>query len=119
MTGWLFSWKAVALGAVILLAAVAVAVAFREGPLGNVASIVGLAVSVLGFVVTIWTIRDARQQIQEAAERAVAQGREETCRVMERIAAHLFAADCAALRSGIEDLRQAALDRQWARAIFR
>jgi hypothetical protein len=83
---------------------------------------VGLGVSVLGFVVTIWTVLDARQQIQGAAARAAeatAQAREEARRRIEGIATHLFIADCAALRGGVEDLRQAGLDRQWPRAAYR
>jgi hypothetical protein len=122
MTEWLFTCKAWAVGALLLIGAAVLAVVFREGTLGNVASIVGLAVSVLGFVVTIWTVLDARQQIKESAKRAeeaIAQARAEARRTIARIATQLRAADCAALRSGVEDLRQAALDSQWARAVYR
>jgi hypothetical protein len=122
MTGWLFTRKSLALGATLLGAAVALGIVFREGTLGNVASVAGLAVSVLGFVVTIWTVLDARQQIKESAARAAeatAQAREEGRRAVEVIASQLFAADCAALRGGVEDLRQATLDRQWPRAAYR
>jgi hypothetical protein len=122
MTDGLFTWKGFVLGAVFLLCAVALGIAFREGTLGNVASIVGLAVSVLGFVVTIWTVLDARQQIKEAGDRAgkaIDQAREEARRAVGGIAAQLLAADCAALRSGVEDLRQAAQDKKWPRAVYR
>src|SRR5437660_12076608 len=111
MIDWLFTWKGLVLGTVILLGAVVFGTVFREGTLGNVASIVGLAVSVLGFIVTIWTIFDARQQIREAgdrAEKAVVQAREEAQRAVEGIAGQLLATDCASLRGGVEDLRQAA-----------
>src|SRR5438132_14139758 len=100
MTDWLFTWKGFLLAAIIVVGAVAIGVAFREGSLGNVASIVGLAVSVLGFVVTIWTVLDARQQIREASDRAesaINQAREESRRAVRGIAAQLLAADCAAL----------------------
>lgn len=122
MTDWLFTWKAVVPGTIILLGAVVLGITFREGTLGNVASIVGLAVSVLGFVVTIWTVLDARAQIKDAAERAekaVAQAREETRLAVARVAAQLRAADCVALRTGVEDLRQAAQDARWPRAVYR
>ncbi len=122
MTDWLFTWKGIVLGALILLVVVALAVIFREGVLGNIASVVGLAVSVLGFIVTIWTVQDARQQIRKAgdrAEKAIAQAREETRRSVEGIAFQLLAADCAALRGGVEVLRQAAQDTKWERAVYR
>jgi hypothetical protein len=122
MIDWLFTWKGPVLAAVILISAVAVGIVFREGTLGNVASIAGFAVSVLGFVVTIWTVHDARQQIKDAsdrAEKAVAQANEETRRAIRGIAAQLRAADCAALRNGIEDRRQAAQDAKWPRAVYR
>jgi hypothetical protein len=122
MTDRLFTRKGLVVGAIILLGAGALGIVFREGPLGNVASIVGLAVSVLGFVVTIGIVLDARQQIKEAgerAERAIAQAREEGRRAVGGIAAQLLAADCAALRNGVEDLRQASQDGQWPRAVYR
>jgi hypothetical protein len=122
MTEWLFTWKAWAVGALLLVGVIVLAVVFREGTLGNMASIVGVAVSVLGFAVTIWTVLDARQQIKEAAgraEQAVAQARAEARRAIAGIATQLRAADCAALRSGVEDLRQAALDGRWPRAVYR
>jgi hypothetical protein len=122
MTDQLFTWKGLVAGGIFLLGALALAIIFREGTLGNVAGIVGLAVSVLGFVVTIWTVLDARQQIREAgdrAEKAINQAREEARRAVERIAGQLVAADCAALRGGVENLRQAAQDRRWERAVYR
>lgn len=122
ITDWLFTRKALVVGAVILSVAIAVAIIFREGTLGNVASIVGLTVSVLGFAVTIWTVRDARQQIKDAsdrAENAMAQTRADARRAVERIAGQLLAADCANLRGGVEDLRQAAQDTKWPRAMYR
>jgi hypothetical protein len=122
MSDWLFTWKGVVLGAIILVGAITFGIVFREGTLGNIASIVGFAVSILGFVVTIWTVLDARQQIKEAgdrAENAITQAIEATRRAVGGIAAQLRAADCAILRSGIEDLRQAAQDTKWPRAIYR
>ncbi len=123
MADWLFTWKGYLSGAIILLGAVVFAIIFREeSTLGNIAGIVGLVVSVLGFIVTIWTVADARQQIKEAgvrAERAITRAAEESRRAVEGIAAQLRAADCGVLRSGIEDLRQAAQDAKWARAIYR
>src|SRR5262249_54122681 len=122
MTDWLFTWKGLVPSAIILLGAVVLGIAFRESTLGNIASIVGLAVSVLGFVVTIWTVLDARQQIKDAGDRAanaVAQASEEARRAIGGIAAQLRAADCAVLRSGVEDLRQAAQDTKWTRAVYR
>src|SRR4051812_31143936 len=108
MTDRLFTWKGGLVGAMILLGAVALGIVFRAGTLANIASIVGLAVSVLGFIVTIWTVVDARQQIKEAgerAEKAIAQGREEARRTVEGIAAQLLAASCASLLNGVETLR--------------
>jgi hypothetical protein len=122
MTDWLFTWKGIVLCAVALLGAVAFGIVFREGTLGNIASIVGFAVSVLGFIVTIWTVREARQQIKDAgdrAEKAITEASEATRRAVGGIAAQLRAADCAILRSGIEDLRQAAQDAKWTRAVYR
>src|SRR5689334_6331394 len=69
MADWLFTWKGILPGAVILVGVVALGIALREGTLGNIASIVGLAVSVFGFVITIWTVLDARRQIEEAGDR--------------------------------------------------
>jgi hypothetical protein len=122
MTDWLFTWKARAVGVVTLLVAVALGILLRDSSLGNVASIVGLAVSVLGFVVTIWTVLDARHQIKDAsnrAEEAIAEATEETQRAVRGLASQLRAADCAVLRGGVEDLRQAAQDMKWARAVYR
>jgi hypothetical protein len=122
MADWLFTWKGIVPGAVMLVGAVTLGIAFRGGTLGNVASIVGLAVSVLGFVVTIWTVLDARQQIKDAADRsekAIAQAREEVGRAVGGIASQLLAADCAVLRTGVQDLRQAAQDMKWPRAVYR
>jgi len=122
MADWLFSWKGFTLAGVILLAALGVAIVFRDGPYGNIASIFGVAVGVLGFVITIWTVHDARQQIKDAstrAEKAIAQAAEESRRAIERIAALLFASDCAALQHGVENLRQAAQDEMWPRAVYR
>lgn len=109
MSNWLFTWKGIVPGVVILLGALAFGIAFREGPLGNVASIVGLAVSVLGFVVTIWTVRDAGQQIQEASERsqkAIQQVREEARRTLEGIATQFLNVNCASLHSGVDALHR-------------
>ena len=122
MTDWLFTWKSLVVGTAIVIGGLIVGIVFRDTTLGNIAGVVGLAVSVLGFVVTIWTIHDARQQIKQASEsanRAIAQAREETRRSVDGIAAQLLAADCAQLRSGIEDLRQAAQDAKWQRSAYR
>jgi hypothetical protein len=122
MTDWLFSWRGMGSAALFLTGALILAIVFREGTFGNVASILGLAVSILGFVITIWTVLDARQQIQDAGDRAtdaIAQAREETRRVVGGIAAQLFASDCAVLRTQVEDLRQAAQDGTWPRAVYR
>ena len=115
MTDWLFTWKGIASATVVVLGAIALGIALREGTAGNVASIVGLAVSVLGFVLTIWTVFDAQKQIRTA----IGQAREETRRAVKGIAAQLRAADWAALRGGVEDLRQAAQDTKWPRAVYR
>jgi hypothetical protein len=113
MTEWLFSKKGLVLGATILLGASVIGFVLREGPVGNIASIVGLAVSVLGFVITIWTVLDTREQIKDAgqrAEQAIAKASEEARKAVRGIAAQFRAADCAILRTGVEDLRQAAQD---------
>jgi hypothetical protein len=123
MTDWLFTWKGLLLAGGILVPAVIVGVVLRhESTVANVASVAGFAVSVLGFVVTIWTILDARQQIREAAgraERAVAEAREQTRRAVDGIASQLRAADCAALRTAVEGLRDDALDKKWPQASHR
>lgn len=122
MVDWLLTWKALVTGAVVLLGVVVLAVIFREGTLGNVASIVGLAVSVLGFVVTVWTVLDARQQIKDAGDRADqarVQATEQIRRTLDGMATQLRATDCAALRHSMEDLRRAAQETQWLWAIFR
>jgi hypothetical protein len=122
MTDWLFTWKGILAVLIIVGIAAAVGYVYQEGTLANIASIVGLAVSVLGFVITIWTVIDARKQITEAADRAeeaVAEAREESRRAIAGIAALLRAGDCAALQTGIENVRQDAKDAQWARAAYR
>jgi hypothetical protein len=123
MTEWLFTRKAWIIGGCILAVVSAFAVVFRDAaPLANITSIVGLAVSILGFIVTIWTVIDARQQIKDAADRAekaIAKAGAEARRAVAGIATQLRSADCAALRRAIEDLRQAALDRKWPRTIVR
>lgn len=122
MTTWLFSWKGITAGGLVLAAALVLAILLREGTVGNVASIVGLAVSVLGFVVTIWTVLDARLQIEEAGRRAteaIEQANAQARQRMEGIAVQLHLADCAAFQSAVEDLRQAARDGNWHRALYR
>src|SRR5205823_10429465 len=70
---WFLAWKWI-----ILLAAVAIAgmaiyfwpdlyAAF--GWFGNVASVLGLLVSVVGFILTIWTVLETKRISQDAQER--------------------------------------------------
>ena len=121
-TDRLFTRKAVVIGVSILLASVAVGIIFRHTPLGNIVGVVGVAVSILGFVVTIWTVLDAREQIRQAgirAEEAITRSREDARQRIEGIAEHFLAAHCADLRRCVEDLRQAAQDATWSRAIYR
>ncbi len=85
------------------MGSLAVGIVYRESTFGNIASIFGLSVSLLGFVVTIWTVRDARLQIKEAgerAERAIVEAKVAVDGAVNKIAAQLRAADCAALRTG-------------------
>lgn len=122
MTEWLFTRQAWSVGGFILVTAIVIGVIFRNTALGNILGVVGLAVSVVGFVVTIWTVLDAREQIRQAgnrAEEAIHHAREEGRQTIAGIADQFLAADCAALLRSVEDLRQAAQDRKWPRAVYR
>jgi hypothetical protein len=93
------------------------------------ASVLGLLVSVVGFALTILTMletqqisREAQERIEQAAqgaEEAVRRAEGETQRMVDGIATQLRSADFAALGSWLRDLRQAAFDTQWHRAVYR
>jgi hypothetical protein len=95
----------------------------------NVATVLGLLVSIVGFALTILTMlatqqisREAQRRIEEAArhaEEAVERAQQETRQVVERIASQHRSADRAALGRLVQDLRQAAVNAQWERAAFR
>jgi hypothetical protein len=99
---------------------------------GNVASVGGLLVSVVGFVLTLWAVaetqrieREARRKIEDAiaeaheeTKAAVAEVREQTRQAIEKIGLHLLVSEVEALQRLIIDLRQAGRDGPWERALF-
>src|SRR5262249_4419772 len=135
MTERLFSRRplTVALIALIVVGGLAVwnrlTVAGWFDSAANMASVLGLLVSVVGFALTILTMLDTQQITREAerrieaaarhAQEAVERAQQETRQAVERIAAQLRSADCAALGRWVRDLRQAAFDAQWPRALYR
>jgi hypothetical protein len=127
---WLLGWVVSGVAAVlVLVGGVALAVAFRDSPpAGNVASIVGLALGVAGFGVTIYTLfetqrvsREAQKKIEEAAaraEKAVEAAEKETQRVLHVVRQEILNADRPTLLQLPRGLREAARYRQWDRALF-
>ena len=95
----------------------------------NVATVLGLLVSMIGFALTILTMldtqqisREAQRRIEEAGrhtQEAVERAQQETRQAIQSIGVQLRSADCGALGRWVRDLRQAAFDAQWHRALYR
>src|SRR5204862_2676362 len=105
----------------------------------NVASIWGLFVGLIGFIVTIYTLfetqrisRKAQQEVQKAtveaqqaiqkaareAQEAVKNAQEQTRQVLERVRHGVREADFATLHMWVRDLRNAATLGEWPRALL-
>lgn len=125
-SGRLFISVSVVLGLIltplVLLVVPWAAVRAWSDPWGNIASVTGLLVSVLGFALTIWTILET-QRISRRAEQeitaAVIRSQQETRAFIARIGIQLLNDETQWAHRLVADLRQASRDCQWLLAIER
>jgi hypothetical protein len=138
---WHLFWVLVlVLGVVLLVLTLAVALGYREnGTFANFASIWGLFVGLIGFIVTIYTLfetqrvsrkaqreiqaatAEAQQAIQKAAseaQEAVKNAQEQTRQVLERVRHGVREADFSTLHMWVRELRTAAGQGDWQRALL-
>ncbi|MGH7221678.1 MAG: hypothetical protein ACRELF_00455 [Gemmataceae bacterium] len=90
--------------------------------LANTASVLGLLVSIIGFVLTLWTVYEtqrASRQAQNQIEKEVAAARRETQQAVEKIALQLLQAECEGIYRLLMEPRRAIRDGQWVRAAER
>jgi hypothetical protein len=138
---WHVVWVSVLLGGVVLLVVTfGIALYYREdGTFANFASIWGLFVGLIGFIVTIYTLfetqrvsRTAQQEVQTAtvaaqqkieeaarqAQEAVKHAQEQTRQVLERVRRGVREADFSALHMWVRELRTAGRLGNWHRALL-
>ncbi len=78
------------------------------GSLGNTTSILGLLISLVGFVFTIWTVLDTQRTTRESEKRieeAVRAGRRETREAVAKIAWQLLREDCTEIYTRLTQAR--------------
>jgi hypothetical protein len=141
LDGWHLKWVLVLVVSVVLLG-VAFGIAYycrENSTIANFASIWGLSVGVIGFIVTIYTVfetqrvsREAQQEIQTAtveaqqkieeaakqAQEAVKEAQEQTRQVLERVKSGVRDTTYWTLLMWMKNLRQAAMQRDWPRALL-
>jgi hypothetical protein len=138
---WHVVWVLVLVVGVVLLGlTLAIALYYRESStFANVASIWGLFVALIGFILTIYTLFEtqrvsrkaqreiqaatieAQQAIQKAASEAretVKNAQEQTRQMLERVRHSIREADFSTLRMWVRELRTAAGLGDWHRALF-
>jgi hypothetical protein len=128
--GWYGIWISVLVVGVVLLG-LTLGIAFfnrENGAFANVASIWGLFVGLIGFIVTIYTLfetqrvsRQAQQEIRKAAseaQQAVANAQEQTRQMLERVRQGVREADFSTLRMWVRELRTAATQGDWRRVLL-
>jgi hypothetical protein len=138
---WHIVWVLVLVFGVLLLGLTfVIALYHREsGTFANVASIWGLFVALIGFVVTIYTMfetqrvnRNAQREVQETtlaaqraiqeaarkAQEAVKNAQEQTRQFLERVRRGVREADFSTLRIWLRELRNAARLGDWHRALL-
>ncbi len=138
---WHVLWVLVLVVGVVLLGVTLwIALSYREnGTFANVASIWGLFVGLIGFIVTIYTLfetqrvsRKAQQEVQAAtmaaqqaiqqaardAQEAVKNAQEQTRQVLERVRHGIREADFMTLHMWVRELRTAAGRGDWHKALF-
>ena len=138
---WHVVWVLVLVVGVLLLGlTLVIALSHRESStFANVASIWGLFVGLIGFIVTIYTLFEtqrvsrkaqgevqkatveAQQKIEEAAKQAqdaVKEAQEQTRQVLERVRSGAREATYWTLLMWMKNLRQAAMQRDWPRALL-
>ncbi len=85
----------------------------------NLASVLGLVVSIIGFMLTLWTVYETQrvsQNAQRQIEREVAAARKETRQAVEKIALQLLQAECEGIYRLLMEARRAIHDGQWIRS---
>ncbi len=138
---WHVVWVLVLVVGVMLLGiTLVIALYYREdSAFANVASIWGLFVGLIGFSVTIYTLfetqrvsRKAQQEVQRTtveaqhkieeaarqAQEAVKNSQEQTRQLLERVRHSIREADFSTLRMWVRDLRTAAGQGDWHRALL-
>jgi ElaB/YqjD/DUF883 family membrane-anchored ribosome-binding protein len=138
---WHVVWILVLVAGVLFLGLTLVIALYNRGSssFANFASIWGLFVGLIGFIVTIYTLfetqrvsRKAQQEIQTAtveaqraiqkaaseAQEAVKNAQEQTRQVLERVRHGVREADFSTLRMWVRELRTAAGQGNWDRALL-
>jgi hypothetical protein len=138
---WHVVWVLVLVVGVVLLGLTLVIALYQResSTFANVASIWGLFVGLIGFIVTIYTLFEtqrvsrkaqreiqtatveAQQKIEEAAKQAqeaVRSAQEQTRQVLERVRHGIREADFSTLHMWVRELRTAAGRGDWHRALF-
>jgi hypothetical protein len=138
---WHVVWMLVlVIGGLLLALTLVIAYAQRESSaFANFASIWGLFVGLIGFLVTIYTLfetqrvaRDAQREVQRAtveaqqsiqsavrdAQEAVKNVQEQTRQILERVRHGVRGADFLTLLMWVRELRTAAKSGDWQRALF-
>lgn len=88
----------------------------------NTASVLGLLVSIVGFILTLWTVRETQRvsrEAQQQIEKEVAAARRETRQAVEKIALQLLQAECEGIYRLLMEARRSIRDGQWVRAAER
>lgn len=84
----------------------------------NTASVLGLLVSIIGFVLTLWTVYETQRASREAQrqiENEVNAARRETQQAVDKIALQLLQAECESIYRLLSEARRAIPDGQWER----
>jgi hypothetical protein len=134
---WHLIWVLVLVVGLVLLGVTSVvAISYRDSSaFVNFASIWGLFVSLIGFLLTIYTLFDtqritreaqqkveavtidAREKIEAAAKRAQ-DAQERTRQLLERVTSGVRSADNQTLLTWMKGLRQATMQREWPKALL-
>ena len=121
---WFLARKWIIVVAALLLAAIVIFywpdLYAACGWFGNVASVLGLLVSLVGFMLTIWTVLQTQRMSKDAQEKiqkAFSEAQEETRSAVERIGLHLLVTETDILLQIIMGLRQAGVQGQWQLAM--
>ena len=130
MDRWQIFWvSALAVGVILFVVGFGFALAYRgESEWANFASIWGIWVRIIGFILTLYALADTRRVSREAevtikkaaaeAAQAVRQAQEQTRQVLEKTAMVLLVSELENLRRLLVAVRESGEAAQWQRASF-